>query len=234
MVYFFTLHQSPWRSILLFIICGRKNTLKFALSLTAAWYTPSSPLAAFSSNTLPSLLSFGSSDPSSTSVSLLQLIISPLTLLRSGLLVRLRSLSSPPLKNCLDISHFLTIVLGRGSVPTPLRGSCFPFIRSNRVYTGLFALPPSAFLTEPVIFLLNSRYSFSSRCRANAQNRNKKSFVSWTLHCPRFFFFFFFFFLVKRSLRETFYLLSVPVTQLCVHCFNILSLQLYSQIPDLL
>lgn len=122
MVYFFTLHQSPWRSILLFIICGRKNTLKFALSLTAAWYTPSSPLAAFSSNTLPSLLSFGSSDPSSTSVSLLQLIISPLTLLRSGLLVRLRSLSSPPLKNCLDISHFLTIVLGRGSVPTFFKG----------------------------------------------------------------------------------------------------------------
>lgn len=65
-------------SILQFITQRRMNTLTSTLALTAPQYLVTAP-GCLPPNALPSPLNLGSSDPSSTSASLLQLSVSALT-----------------------------------------------------------------------------------------------------------------------------------------------------------
>lgn len=76
------------------------------------------------------------------------------------------------------------------------------------------------FFLISVILLLYSSYSLPPRCRAEPQNRNKKSFLlSWTLNCHLFTFP-----LVKKKNQKCClllnYLPSVSISLLCVHCLT--------------
>ena len=117
-------------SILQFITQRRMNTLTSTLALTAPWYLVTAP-GCLPPNALPSPLYLGSSDPSSTSASLLQLSISALTSEVRATCQTLLIIFSP-LQNCSGFSCFLITVVGRGSIPATLRGSCFLFFRHIR------------------------------------------------------------------------------------------------------